>query len=50
MNAATELKKFADFKVADLALAEWGRKEIKIAETEMPVSWPSVRNTPRASP
>ncbi len=27
---------FADFKVADLALADWGRKEIAIAETEMP--------------
>jgi adenosylhomocysteinase len=26
----------ADFAVADLALAEWGRKEIRIAETEMP--------------
>ena len=25
-----------DFRVADLALAEWGRKEIAIAETEMP--------------
>ena len=25
-----------DFRVADLALAEWGRKEIRIAETEMP--------------
>ena len=25
-----------DFHVADLALAAWGRKEIKIAETEMP--------------
>ncbi len=25
-----------DFKVADLSLAEWGRKEIEIAETEMP--------------
>ena len=25
-----------DFKVADLKLAEWGRKEITIAETEMP--------------
>jgi len=36
MNAATETKNFADFKVADLALADWGRKEIKIAETEMP--------------
>ncbi|OJX90134.1 MAG: adenosylhomocysteinase [Legionella sp. 40-6] len=26
----------ADFKVADLSLADWGRKEIAIAETEMP--------------
>jgi adenosylhomocysteinase len=25
-----------DFKVADLSQAEWGRKEIQIAETEMP--------------
>src|SRR5579864_9289079 len=25
-----------DFKVADLGLADWGRKEILIAETEMP--------------
>ena len=25
-----------DFKVADLSLAEWGRKEIEIAEKEMP--------------
>ena len=27
---------FTDFKVADLALADWGRKEIGIAEQEMP--------------
>jgi adenosylhomocysteinase len=26
----------ADFQVADLSLADWGRKEIAIAETEMP--------------
>lgn len=26
----------SDFKVADMSLAEWGRKEIAIAETEMP--------------
>jgi adenosylhomocysteinase len=25
-----------DYKVADIGLAEWGRKEIAIAETEMP--------------
>ena len=36
MNARTETKQFADFRVADLALADWGRKEIRIAETEMP--------------
>ncbi|MBP8296191.1 MAG: adenosylhomocysteinase [Burkholderiales bacterium] len=34
MNAVTE--NFTDFKVADLGLAAWGRKEIAIAETEMP--------------
>ena len=28
--------KFTDYKVADMALADWGRKEIRIAETEMP--------------
>ncbi|RRJ82725.1 adenosylhomocysteinase [Aestuariirhabdus litorea] len=27
---------FTDYKVADLSLASWGRKEIDIAETEMP--------------
>jgi len=27
---------FADYKVKDLSLADWGRKEIEIAETEMP--------------
>jgi len=27
---------FTDYKVADIALAGWGRKEIAIAETEMP--------------
>ncbi|MDW7771744.1 MAG: adenosylhomocysteinase [Desulfobulbaceae bacterium] len=26
----------SDYKVADISLAEWGRKEIAIAETEMP--------------
>jgi adenosylhomocysteinase len=26
----------ADYKVADIALADWGRREIAIAETEMP--------------
>ncbi len=27
---------FTDYKVADISLAEWGRKEIQIAEGEMP--------------
>ena len=27
---------FNDYKVADIGLADWGRKEIEIAETEMP--------------
>src|SRR5579863_9857393 len=26
----------SDFRVADMSLADWGRKEILIAETEMP--------------
>ncbi|MCA3236711.1 MAG: adenosylhomocysteinase [Curvibacter sp.] len=30
------LKPAQDYVVADLSLADWGRKEIKIAETEMP--------------
>jgi adenosylhomocysteinase len=34
MNAVAE--NFTDCKIADLALADWGRKEIRIAETEMP--------------
>ncbi len=37
MNATLKTTASAhDFKVADLALADWGRKEIAIAETEMP--------------
>lgn len=35
MNAVTDTT-FTDYKVADINLAEWGRKEIAIAETEMP--------------
>ncbi|MDC0709605.1 adenosylhomocysteinase [Stigmatella sp. ncwal1] len=35
MRVVTD-KKFTDYKVADIALADWGRKEIAIAETEMP--------------
>ena len=30
------MSEFTDYKVADLSLADWGRKEMRIAETEMP--------------
>ena len=30
------MAEFKDYCIADLALADWGRKEIRIAETEMP--------------
>ncbi|MEW5755424.1 MAG: adenosylhomocysteinase [Pseudomonadota bacterium] len=30
------MSEFTDYKVADISLADWGRKEIRIAETEMP--------------
>ena len=36
MNARTKPEDFTDFHCADLGLAAWGRKEIQIAETEMP--------------
>jgi adenosylhomocysteinase len=36
MNAVLKPLHTADYAVADLSLADWGRKEIKIAETEMP--------------
>jgi len=36
MSTQTAEKLQPDFHVADLSLAEWGHKEIRIAETEMP--------------
>ena len=36
MNAVAKPSVKDDFKVADLSLADWGRKEIDIAEHEMP--------------
>ena len=36
MSAVPQSKGFTDYKVADLSLADWGRKEIRIAKTEMP--------------
>ena len=29
-------KDFVDYKIADISLADWGKKEISIAESEMP--------------
>src|ERR1700758_4936028 len=36
MAATAVLEQTADYKVADISLADWGRKEITIAEQEMP--------------
>jgi len=36
MNAAVQSLPFSDYKVRDMSQAEWGRKEIEIAEHEMP--------------
>lgn len=36
MNAVRNFSTDGDYKVADISLAEWGRKELDIAEHEMP--------------
>jgi len=36
MTSETATALPADCEVADISLAEWGRKEMAIAETEMP--------------
>lgn len=36
MNTAVNVDNFTDYKVADINLAGWGRKELDIAESEMP--------------
>src|SRR5271165_1249284 len=36
MSAVPQDSRSKDYHVADLSLADWGRKEIAIAETEMP--------------
>lgn len=35
-NMSTETSTYVPYKVKDISLAEWGRKEIKLAEAEMP--------------
>ena len=48
MNAPNP--KFTDYKVADLALADWGRREIAIAESEMPALMMIRREYAQAQP
>lgn len=36
MTHHTTVEKFVKYKVKDISLAEWGRKEIRLAEAEMP--------------
>jgi len=36
MTTAVDLNQFTDYKVADINLAQWGRRELDIAESEMP--------------
>ena len=36
MNAVRKFSTEGDYKVADISLADWGRKELDIAEHEMP--------------
>ena len=48
MNA--QVKTTPDFKVADLSLADWGRKEIEIAEHEMPGLMSIRRKYAKAQP
>jgi len=48
MNAPNP--KFTDYKVADLKLADWGRKEIAIAESEMPALMMIREEYARAQP
>lgn len=49
MSTATSMEtRTKDYKVADIGLAEWGRKEMDIAETEMPALM-ALREKYRAS-
>ncbi|MCE7895895.1 MAG: adenosylhomocysteinase [Gammaproteobacteria bacterium PRO8] len=48
MSSKPAVARRADYKVADIGLADWGRKEIRIAETEMP-GLMAVREEYRAS-
>ena len=39
-----------DYIVKDIALAEFGRKELVIAETEMPGLWRAAKNSAPPNP
>ena len=41
----SEIDKSLKYKVADLSQATWGRKEMQLAENEMPGRWPFEKNT-----
>ena len=49
MNTAVEQSVFADYKVADIHLADWGRRELEIAESEMPALMALQRALPRCT-
>jgi hypothetical protein len=48
MSAALELKDFTDYKIADLSLADWDRKEMTIAGIKVTKTirqyWSAVRS------
>jgi adenosylhomocysteinase len=48
MSTVTKLRPFTDYKVADISLADWGRRELRIAEGEMPALM-AMREKYRAS-
>ena len=48
MSAVMTPAGFTDFKVADISLAAWGRREIIIAESEMPALMGLLANLPIA--
>jgi len=48
MSTVSKLRPFTDYKVADISLADWGGRELKIAEGEMPALM-AMREKYRAS-
>jgi adenosylhomocysteinase len=50
MNAVVKPGANADYRVADISLADWGRKELNIAESEMPSLMAIRREYAKAQP